>query len=137
MQFEHVRRLNYNVSMRTWKKAMHHAEKKGVGAVVDSPKRPPSKSLAPDSAKAIVTAIQEQQRHKLLTSLHAMGRQRWAWSQVILGPRQERPHLQFTSLRQMRRHPQSWKPQSWSMVLKKQTQILVLSGNMLRQPLST
>ena len=63
VDFEHLRREGYNVSQRTWNKSMDHAKNKGVGAPVDPPKRPPSKSLAPETAKAIVDFVTKHSKH--------------------------------------------------------------------------
>jgi hypothetical protein len=63
VDLKHVRQEGFRVSNRTWKNAMNHAETKGPGAEVDPPKRPPSKSLSPETAKSIVDFITENSKH--------------------------------------------------------------------------
>jgi hypothetical protein len=63
VELSQVRGLGYKVSKRTWNNAMHHAKTKGVGAEVDPPKRPPSKSLAPETAKSIVDFVTKHSKH--------------------------------------------------------------------------
>ena len=63
VELSHVRGMGYKVSKRTWNNAMDHAKTKGVGAEVDPPKRPPSKSLAPETAKSIVDFVTKHSKH--------------------------------------------------------------------------
>jgi hypothetical protein len=63
VDLKHLQRQGFKISKRTWTNAMNHAKTKGPGVPVDPPKRPPSKSLSPETATAIVEFVKKHSKH--------------------------------------------------------------------------